>query len=189
MKKIITTIAAVLFTLSGNVMAEGMKIGIDYLMLGSEAESEDFDTSAVQLRLSNSISPNIGIEGVFAIGISDDTNDYYDPNDLGNFSITAELDNMLGVFAKFHGDLTPRFQVYGRLGLAMVEYNFDVDTQNFGSGSESYDDTGLAFGVGAGFNLNETTALVAEYTQWPDVDVEGIDIETDVISVGLQISL
>ncbi len=53
MKKIITTIVAGLFALSANAMAEGLKVGVDYLMLSSEIEEADFESSAVQIKYSN----------------------------------------------------------------------------------------------------------------------------------------
>ena len=81
------------------------------------------------------------------------------------------------------------FQVFGKLGLARVEFDVDIDTQNFGSASESYDDVGLTFGIGGSFNFNETTAIVLEYVVLPDVDIEGTDVETDAITVGLLISI
>jgi opacity protein-like surface antigen len=189
MKKIIITIVAGLFALSANAMAEGLKVGVDYLMLSSEIEEADFDTSAVQIRFSNGVGPNIDIEGVFALGLSDDTYRDSDPIFLGDFSVTGELSHMFGVFAKLHSDSISGFQVFGRLGLASVEYDVDVDSQNLGSGSESYDDTGLVFGVGASFNFSETSAIVVEYSKLPDVDIEGTDIETDAISIGFQMSL
>ena len=188
MKKIITTIVVSLFALSTNSMAEGLKVGFDYLKLNSEIAEVDFDTSAIQIRLSNGITPNFDVEGVFALGIDDDTYTDFDPF-LGNFSVTGELGNMFGVFAKIHSDPNSGFQVFGRLGLARVEYGIDIDTQNLGSASESYDDMGIAFGVGASFNFSETSAFVVEYSKLPDVDFEGIDIETDAISIGFQMSI
>jgi hypothetical protein len=49
MKKIIINIAAALLAFSTNAMAEGLKFEIDYLMLNSEVDVIDFDTSAIQL--------------------------------------------------------------------------------------------------------------------------------------------
>ena len=71
----------------------------------------------------------------------------------------------------------------------MVEYDIDIDIENLGSVSESFDDTGIAFGVGASFNFSETSAIVVEYSKLPDVDFEGTDIETDAISIGFQMSI
>lgn len=188
MKKIITTIVVSLLALSTNAMAEGQKVGVDYVKASSEVEGEDFDTSAVQIRFSNGVAPNIDVEGVFAFGIDDDTVTDFDPF-LGDFSVTGELGHMFGVFAKFHSDSNSGFEAFARVGFAMVEYDIDIDTQNFGSVSESYDDTGIAFGFGAGFNFSETSAIVVEYSKLPDVDFEGTDIETDAISIGFHMSI
>jgi len=188
MKKIITTIVVSLLALSTNAMAEGQKVGFDYVKLTSDVGGEDFDTSAIQIRFSNGVAPNVDVEGVFALGIDDDTVSDSDPF-LGDFSVTAELGHMFGVFARLHSDSDSGFEAFARVGFAMVEYDIDIDTQNFGSVSESYDDTGIAFGVGASFNFSETSAIVVEYSKLPDVDVEGTDVETDAISIGFQLSI
>jgi hypothetical protein len=183
MKKIITTIVVSLLALSTNAMAEGQKVGVDYVKLSSEIEGLDFDTSAVQIRYSNGVAPNIDVEGVFALGIDDDT------VTLGDISVTGELGHMFGVFAKFHSDSNSGFEAFARVGFALVEYDIDIDIENLVSGSESFDDTGIAFGVGASFNFSETSAIVVEYSKLPDVDFEGVDIETDAISIGFQLSI
>ena len=163
-------------------------VGIDYVKANSEIAGEDFDTSALQIRFSKGVAPNIDVEGVFALGIDDDTVSDSDPL-LGDFSVTGELGHMFGVFVKFHSNSNSGFEAFARVGFAIVEYDIDIDTQNFGSVSESYDDTGLAFGVGASFNISETSAIVVEYSKLPDVDFEGTDIETDAISIGFQMSI
>lgn len=191
MKKIITAIFAALFTFSVNANAEGVKFGIDYLMLNSEADTAKFDTSAVQLRISNSINPFLDIEGILAFGISDDTYTETEPG-FGTVSVTSQLGNMFGVFARFHTNSSAKFQFFGRVGLAMVEYDLDLfaDIPGLvtGSASQSYDDTGIAFGVGASFNVTDKIAIAAEYSILPDVDFEGIDIETDTLGVGILMS-
>lgn len=190
MKKIITVIAAVLFTFSVHAKAEGVKFGVDYLMLSSEVDVLDFDTSAIQFRISNELNPYFDLEGVLALGIGDDTYTIADPT--GTVSVTGQLGNMFGIFAKLHSDSSSPFQIFGRVGLAMVEYDIDtfIDVPGFitGSASESFDDTGIAFGVGASFNITDKSAIVAEYSKLPDVDADGIDIETDMISIGFQMS-
>jgi len=163
-------------------------VGIDYVKANSEIAGEDFDTSALQIRFSKGVAPNIDVEGVFALGIDDDTVSDSDPL-LGDFSVTGELGHMFGVFVKFHSNSNSGFEAFARVGFAIVEYDIDIDSQNFGSVSESYDDTGLAFGVGASFNISETSAIVVEYSKLPDVDIEGTDIETDAISIGFQMSI
>jgi opacity protein-like surface antigen len=190
MRKIIITIAATLFAFSVNAKAEGVKFGIDYLMLNSEVDILDFDTSAIQLRVSNELNPYFDLEGVLAFGVSDDTYTESDPL-AGTASITGQLGNMFGVFAKLHSDSSSPFQIFGKVGLVMVEYDLDffIDSPGLvGSASQSYDDTGIAFGAGASFNITDKVAVAAEYSMLPDVDFEGLDIETDVIGVGIQMS-
>jgi opacity protein-like surface antigen len=190
MKKIITAIAAVLFTFSVHAKAEGVKFGVDYLMLSSEVDILDFDTSAIQFRISNELNPYFDLEGVLAFGVSDDTYTESDPL-AGTASITGQLGNMFGIFAKLHSESSSPFQIFGKVGLVMVEYDLDffIDSPGLvGSASQSYDDTGIAFGVGASFNVSDKVAIIAEYSILPDVDFEGIDIETDTLGVGILMS-
>jgi len=169
-------------------MAEGVKVEIDYLMLKSELDVLDFDTSAIQVRVAGAVNPNVDIEGVLAIGVSDDSYNVFQPG-VGNVSLSAQLANMLGIYAKLHTDASSKFQFFGRLGLAIVKYDFDASIQGLGSGSDSYDDAGLSFGLGISFNITDKSAIVIDYTILPKVDIEGIaDMETDTIGVGLQMA-
>jgi len=188
MRKIIISIVAMLCAFSTSAMAEGVKVEIDYLMLKSEFGVADFDTSAIQVRAAGAVSPNVDIEGVLAFGISDDSYSVFQPG-VGNVTLSVQLANMLGIYAKLHTDASSKFQFFGRLGLAIVKYDLDGSIQGVGSESASYDDAGLSFGIGASFNFTKTSAIVAEYAVLPAVDIEGIeDMETDTIAVGLQMA-
>lgn len=187
MKVLLSAMTAALLTSSMTASAEGgMRLGVDYLMLSSDIEPASFDTSAIQGRFFNQIAPNVGVEVTVALGVGDDTYNDTDPFLLGDFSVTTKLANMIGVFARAESDPASGFQVFGRVGLARVDVDVDIDTQNFGSGSESYDDTGLAFGVGVSYSFDQNIGIVAEFAKWPDVDFEGVDVDTDVLSIGLQ---
>ena len=178
---------------------QAANLEIDYLMLDSEFGSENFDTTALQLKLVNPISPNADIEGVIAFGLDDDsleeTETFFDPT-LGNITVTATLEaqlgNMIGVFIKGHTGNDSAMQFFGRIGFAMVQIDYDATLAVSGLGSisdsGSEDDSGIAFGFGAAFAVSDTDAFTIEYSQLPDVDFEGIDIETTALSLGYQMS-
>jgi len=193
MRKMLTSIMSVMaLVFSTNSIAQGTSIDIDYMMLSSDLNVLSFDTTALQLRVSNPINANIDVEGAIAFGVGDDSYSAYDPG-VGNVKLSAKLGNMLGVFAKLHTDPSLGYQFYGRIGLAKVAYDFKYSSSVFGSTSESYDDTGLAFGFGGSFNISTSGAIIVEYNQLPNVNFSLIpelgDIETTTITLGVQLSI
>ena len=138
-----------------------------------------------------SAAPTLGQHNSYVLldllGLSDDEISEFDPF-FGRVSLGVELTNMLGVYTKIHADLGANGQIYGQLGLVQLKY--DVEAEIFGeSASESYDDIGVAFGFGASFGLSEQAAIVFEYNQYPDVDIEDVaDLETTSLSVGVRVS-
>ena len=178
--------ASILFF--GSLPVQAANFQIDYMMLEADLEDVDeFEPDAVQLKLIDSVGPNTEIVGVFAFGISDDKIEEFDPF-FGTVSLSVDLGTMFGGYVRAHADVGASGQIFVQVGLVLLEY--DLDAEIFGlSGSESYDDTGVAFGFGALFAVTDQAALVIEYNQLPDVDVEDIaDIETTSLSVGFQVS-
>lgn len=184
----IKLILGALILLFGPMSAQAAKLQIDYMMLEADLEDVDeFEPTAIQLKYINPVGPNSDVVGVVAFGISDDEIEEFDPF-FGTVSLSVDLANMFGVYGRAHADLGANAQVYGQVGLVLLKYDLDAEISGL-SGSESYDDTGLAFGLGASFGLSDQAALVIEYNQLPDVDVEDIaDIETTSLSVGFQMS-
>ena len=70
----------------------------------------------------------------------------------------------------------------------MVEYDLDLFVESLRSATESYDDTGIAFGIGASFNITDKLAIATEYFLLSDIAFEGIDVETDTLGIGIQMS-
>ena len=184
----IKLILGALIILFGSMSAQATYFQIDYMMLEADLEDvEEFEPDAVQLKFINPVGPSTDIMGVFAFGISDDEIEEFDPF-FGTVSLSVDLATMFGVYVRGHADLGANGQLFGQLGLVQLEYDLDAEISGL-SGSESYDDTGVAFGFGASFGLSDQAALVIEYNQLPDVDVEDIaDIETTSLSVGFQMS-
>ena len=167
--------------------ANAAKVEFDFLMLESEIDVLEFDTNALQIKYIKSVSPNLDIEGVFAIGISDDG--YTVSDGFTTVSVDAELENMFGVFLKLHsGNDQGGPQFFGRVGFARmsIEFTASIDDPSLAvSGSDSESDTGIAFGAGVAFGASDSGAITIEYSKLPDVDFLDIDdVETSAISIG-----
>ncbi len=172
----------------GSMSARAAKFQIDYMMLEADLEdAEEFEPTAIQFKYINPVNPDIDFMAVFAIGISDDEFEEFDPF-FGTVKLSVELGNMFGVYGRAHTNSGSNTQFFGQLGLVQLKY--DLDAEIFGlSGSDSYDEIGLAFGFGASFGLSDRSSIVIEYNQFPDVDIEDIaDIETTSLSLGYQAS-
>lgn len=166
-----------------SLSARAADLQIEYLMLEADLEDVDeFEPDAIQLKYVNPVNPGIDVMGVFAFGISDDEIEETDPF-FGTVSLSVELSSLFGIYGRARAELGDNARVYGQLGL--VQIKFDLDAEIFGlTGSESYDETGVAFGVGIAIDVSDRASIVIEYNQFPDVDVEDLDLESTGISLG-----
>lgn len=172
----------------GSTSARAAKYQIDYMMLEADLEDvEEFEPTAIQFKYINPVNPDVDFMAVFALGISDDDIEEFDPF-FGTVKLSVELGHLFGVYGRAHTNSDSNTQFFGHLGLVQLKY--ELDAEIFGlSGSDSYDETGLAFGFGASFGVSDRSAIVIEYNQFPDVDIEDVaDIETTSLSVGYQAS-
>ena len=188
MKKMYVSILAGLLATPGLSTARAVDLQFDYLLLEADlGDAEDFEPKAIQVKLINSIGPNSDFIGVFALGTSDDELEEFDPF-FGTVRLSVDLSTLLGVYGRIHTGLGEGPQFFGQVGLVRLDY--DLDAEIFGlSGSESYDDIGLAFGVGLSVGVSDQSAFVIEYNQYPDVDIEDVaDIETSALSLGFRTS-
>ena len=89
---------------------------------------------------------------------------------LGKYQQTLET----GVYAK------------GRLGIAKNEIDADYTDKLDASENEnfSYSDTGVAGGLGIGYNITPMASIEAMYNFYPTIEDEGDDLDTDGITVG-----
>jgi opacity protein-like surface antigen len=183
-------IAAVAMTFT-SLEVNAASFNIQYAMLDTDFGGVDLEPTALQFGFSNPIGTNIAVDGVLAIGLGDDEISVSGGGD--SFTLGFELANLIGIYARAFADIAPNSQVYGRVGLAKIEYDMSVNgfISGFGniSGTVSEDDTGLTYGIGAIFGVSPNGAIVVEYNQLPDVDFEGLDIESSTLSVGYQMNL
>ncbi|MCS2609565.1 porin family protein [Halomonas dongshanensis] len=81
----------------------------------------------------------------------------------------AELDYLVGAYAKGIAPITPDFRVYGLVG--MTEVDFDIDRES-----------GFSYGAGAEVDVADNLAIGADYMRYLDKSA----YDFDAASVGLR---
>ena len=146
-----------LAALSANAVADADKTGRGYLGAIYTAvkvkpdDGPNIDLGALGIRGGYYFNKYFSAEGRLGFGVSDDTE--------GGFKV--ELDNIIGIYAVGHWPLSDQFQLYGLIGYSRIEITGSDPT-----GSESDDDGGLSYGVGAEFDMTNNWSLGVEYTSY-----------------------
>ena len=166
MNKIVTLCIAAAVALSTNSVFAGTAgtkyAGVQYAIAtySEDGFSEELNPTALVGLLGANISDNFSIEGRLGLGLQDDT-----VNVAGIADVSLEIDSLIGVYGVGHINLNESSSVYGLLGLSRVEGTVSLpDFPEFGS--ESDDDTGLSYGIGADIGIGNNVALNIEYVQY-----------------------
>ncbi len=164
--------------LSSSAFAQTGYFGADFSFISAELtdswdNSADSDPTALRVRGGVELNENFAVEGVLGLGLQDDK--------VSGTPYELELDSLFGVNAVGIIPLDRTFSLFGKIGFAKVEFK-----DNEG---DTYDDTGVSFGIGAKVNFDRRgSGMIIEYTILPDTENEefGIDVESDMISIGAQ---
>ncbi|HRP09424.1 MAG TPA: porin family protein [Terricaulis sp.] len=126
-----------------------------YVGLGyTHYDTDSGDVGGVTGRVGYNFSRYFGVEGEGTFGVNDDD---------------VELDRAYGAYVRGILPINERFDLHGRVGYNQAEFSTpggDVDAD------------GIAYGVGATFNVSQRFGIRADYTR-----LEG-DLDTDTIGLG-----
>ncbi|PCJ44687.1 MAG: hypothetical protein COA99_06590 [Moraxellaceae bacterium] len=173
MKKLIA--ASILCLSSGAVSAQGFYAGVAYSMLDSELsdyeQAHDSEPTAFNVIGGISISSNFSVEFVLGKGLSDD--------DVGPFDTRFELDQLIGAYGVGIVPVSDRFNFFGKLGIASIEFK--------DRNSDKSDGNGISYGIGAEVRFTEQFGASLEYVVYPDAEYDDydVDIETTALNVRL----
>lgn len=117
--------------------------------------------------------PNFAFEGMFGFGIVDGT------LRASGYTLKGTVDSTIGLFVRPKVDVSPDFQIYGRLGFAKSSVTGSVI--GF-SRALSSSDSDLVYGVGAAFRLSPTLSIVGDYMTYYNKD----GVTAGGFSVGLR---
>lgn len=145
----------------------------DFVNLSVDDSFYTANPNAFQFSLGIPLTQHLSIEASALVGVNEDGFGY---------GYTTKLNSMYGGFIR--GSLPLGYNnIYGRVGMVGIE----IEVNETGFGGETYDDTGMAFGVGLEMPITTNSALMFEYTNYPNINVnQDIDIETSGVSIGVK---
>lgn len=154
--------------------------GYAYGTLGAQWFDVDTDFAGVQGRLGYTQHRGFGAEVEGSLGVTEDNVDAIAVSVAGpGATADAKVDNQVAAFGTYRFPLSQRFALKPRIGYHRTQIGVDV-ALNGQTGSDSGSFDGLAYGLGAEYDLSPRDAIRADYTAYA-VDTD--DIGYDSVSV------
>lgn len=98
-------------------------------------------------------------------------------------SASIESSSSLQFLAVGSAPVSPQFDVFGKIGLAMNSYTLTVNTVGL-VGSAAYSNTDLMFGLGAKFYVNPNLAIQGEYLNYGGFDNFAPPLKASSLTIG-----
>ncbi|MEL6857005.1 MAG: outer membrane beta-barrel protein [Pseudomonadota bacterium] len=179
--------------LAPQASAEDFYVDLGYAELAADEDAASYSSPKLDTlsgHFGYALTPTFDIEGELLIGASDETSfartGFYTDISSGEIrqdvgTTTNRLNFLAGGFAKANLPVSERITLFGRMGLATVEtetdFTFETETSN------TYKNTGAAYGVGAVFDINERYYARVDYTSY---DLETQDLSAANIAIGVK---
>lgn len=154
-----------------------LKDAYTYGTLGGVMYDVDSEQYGVQGRLGYQSALPFGAEVEGSFGLTDDSADVV--NATGAAVLDQKIDYQLAAFALGRLPVLEKVNLLGRLGYHTTEIS-ETETDILGAVERSYSTDGLAYGVGAEYNLSPRTSIRADYTVY---DFDGPDADAVSLSV------
>lgn len=132
-------------------------VGVSYgLGTYNEDGVEELNPTGLMGKYGKYMSDGFSLEGRFGIGLQDDS-----VNLLG-VDVSLDFDTLFGVYGVGHVNVNKSSSVYGLIGFTRAEATVSAP----GFGSETDDESGVSYGVGANIGVGDNVALNIEYIQY-----------------------
>jgi len=174
-----------MFTSMGSVanasQSDKVYTEVDYMRLDMNWKTTGADFSAnppaLGLKLGVQLNESFEIEGLLGMGISSDSF-----ANAGVAGLYGELNSLYGVNAQLIVAAADNAKIYGKLGFTKIDLNIT---------GETFNNTGLSYGIGVAIDLIKNHALTVEYLVLPDVNISdsGVDlgkVKTTSLNVGFK---
>ena len=184
------TLQKTLIALSvGSLMSVSAQAAMNYagqpyagVKVGQYSPDVDVDDDAVSYGIYGGykFTSNFGIEAEYLT--TGDTDSYNDSDEKSEYS--ADVYGLYGTYDYAF----PNTGIYakGRLGIAKNKIDVDYTDKLDASENESYSysDTGVAGGLGLGYNISPMASIEAMYNIYPQVEDEFEDIDVSGVTLG-----
>jgi outer membrane autotransporter protein len=176
MKRFAIAAAAAIAMLSTGAQAQTSPFygEVGYTVLKFKAEGQpNLKPSALRGIVGYEFHPNLAVEGMLAFGVSND--DFNVDDGLGGVAnVEVKLQHAYGIYVKPKFNVTPQFEVFGRLGYNRIKTK-ETDTAFGASESFSDSDGDFAYGLGAAYRFNPRMSVGLDYMRYFDKDGGKID--------------
>ena len=197
------------FMLATPAIADGFYVdgGISHItvdgndLISPLYDNPDFDSLGAHFGYD--LSKHFSIEGEAIIGLDDYSSAVQTSfDDLGgdpaqvrqtDYSVESSLSHIVGAYVRGSAPVTSKLNVFGRLGIALLEMdrtsNSIVSISNSdeaptgGSLSSSYTDFGAAFGAGATYNFTDKIYVRGDLTRY---DLDDGDVDNMMFGAGIR---
>lgn len=154
----------------------GLKVGQANLDLNTDNVDND-DPTAYGIYGGYQIDPQWGIEAEYVGADKEDVK-------VGSTKVGEVKQHTFGAYGTYKYTF-PSTNLYakGKLGLAQNKVEYDASNSNYSSDSSK---TGLAGGIGLGYNVSPMVSIEAEYAMLPSTDkiLGNNDADTSLMTVG-----
>ena len=183
----LATIAALPHATAQDYYVEGT-VGLSSFNFDSTFQEE---YTMLGVRVGKNFTPNLAIEGEYAIGVSDEERTLRGFDSISDQSLTLEssenLNSAYGVFAKAILPMTSRLTAHARVGYATSEFETE-GTVTFEDGTTETRgfkdiDPGIAYGLGTEFSFTDKLYARADATRYHAFNDH---IESYTLGVGLR---
>lgn len=176
---------------AGSLMTVGAQAAVNYAgqpYIGAKVgqySPDDAEDDAVSYGVYGGykFTPEFGVEAEYLT--TSDTDAYEDRLEKSEYSA-----DVLGLYATYDY-VFPTTALYakGRLGVAKNEIDVEYKDKVFNtSESESFSDTGVAGGLGLGYNFNPMVSAEVMYNFYPTIDFDdGEDIDANGVTLGAHV--
>ncbi len=165
-------------------------LGLGYSYLNTDAKVFGFDNDRVKgsndgvmIQAGYNFNEFIAIEGRYTYGTDSEYKAKYFGMEYAHRDLNVES---FGIYVKPQYSVTDTIGVYGLLGMASLSYDYDSKISDLFS-EDRFSDTewSFAYGVGAKYSATETIDVFVDATSIYDIQIDGDDVDTYAINVGL----
>lgn len=134
---------------------------LGYSFVTVSAEGEDFNPSVLRGLLGYQVTPNLALEAMYGVNLSDDT------TRVSGVSVKGEVQHTYGFYIKPQYAVTPVLTVFGRLGYAESKVKLSAPSLGI---QASDSDNDVSYGLGLGYTLSPKASVTADYMSYYNKD-------------------